>query len=180
MEARGLPPACSYPRSCTRCCHWRAACSQYVLPIYHLTHVASQAKGRTGEAIGRLCQLAPPTALLLEGPDGAASGEREVPTALLHRGDLIKVRQSGEQDRIIAATWLSNCASSGLLERHGHIMRHGPVPRTTGQVAQGSTPLGHCPALFQVLPGARVPTDGMVVEGHSHLDESMLTGESGM
>ena len=31
----------------------------------------------------------------------------------------------------------------------------------------------------QVLPGARVPTDGVVVEGHSHLDESMLTGESG-
>ena len=31
----------------------------------------------------------------------------------------------------------------------------------------------------QVLPGARVPTDGVVVEGQSHLDESMLTGESG-
>ena len=49
-----------------------------------------QAKGRTGEAIGRLCQLAPPTALLLElDASGALTGgEREVSTSLLHRGDL--------------------------------------------------------------------------------------------
>ena len=33
--------------------------------------------------------------------------------------------------------------------------------------------------LPQVLPGARMPTDGVVVEGQSHADESMLTGESG-
>ena len=32
--------------------------------------------------------------------------------------------------------------------------------------------------LVRVRPGARVPVDGEVVEGASHLDESMLTGES--
>ena len=31
--------------------------------------------------------------------------------------------------------------------------------------------------LLQVLPGERIPTDGVVEEGVSHLDESMLTGE---
>ena len=50
-----------------------------------------QAKGRTSEAIGRLCQLAPPTALLLEEDQGGAVREREVPTSLVHRGDLLKV-----------------------------------------------------------------------------------------
>lgn len=30
----------------------------------------------------------------------------------------------------------------------------------------------------QVLPGARVPADGEVVAGVTHVDESMLTGES--
>ena len=30
----------------------------------------------------------------------------------------------------------------------------------------------------QVLPGARVPADGQVVEGRSYVDESMVTGES--
>ena len=32
---------------------------------------------------------------------------------------------------------------------------------------------------LQVLPGARLPTDGTVVAGSSFVDESMLTGESG-
>lgn len=30
----------------------------------------------------------------------------------------------------------------------------------------------------QVLPGARVPADGEVVEGRGYVDESMVTGES--
>ena len=29
-----------------------------------------------------------------------------------------------------------------------------------------------------MLPGARVPADGEVVEGRSHVDESLVTGES--
>ncbi len=31
---------------------------------------------------------------------------------------------------------------------------------------------------FQVLPGARIPADGTVEAGQSHVDESMLTGEA--
>lgn len=30
----------------------------------------------------------------------------------------------------------------------------------------------------QVLPGARIPADGTVEAGQSHVDESMLTGEA--
>lgn len=82
-------------------------------------YLESAAKGRTSEAITKLCQLAPPTALLVDADEkGALLREEEVPTALVHRGDLLKV-----------------------------------------------------------LPGARVPADGEVVEGTSYLDESMLTGE---
>ena len=31
---------------------------------------------------------------------------------------------------------------------------------------------------LQVLPGARISTDGAVVAGQSHVDEAMLTGEA--
>ncbi|MGL4811851.1 MAG: heavy metal translocating P-type ATPase, partial [Beijerinckiaceae bacterium] len=31
---------------------------------------------------------------------------------------------------------------------------------------------------LRILPGARVPVDGAVIEGESHVDESMLTGEA--
>jgi hypothetical protein len=81
----------------------------------------SQAKGKTSEAITKLCQLAPPLATLLElDEQGGVVSERELPTDLVHRGDVLKV-----------------------------------------------------------LPGARIPTDGIVLEGSSYADESMLTGESG-
>ena len=33
-------------------------------------------------------------------------------------------------------------------------------------------------SVWQVLPGARIPVDGEVVQGSSHADESMLTGEA--
>lgn len=33
------------------------------------------------------------------------------------------------------------------------------------------------PCAVQVLPGARVPADGVILEGTSRVDESMLTGE---
>lgn len=58
--------------------------------------LSPQAKGKTSEAITKLCQLAPPVALLVEvDGKGAVVSEREVPTALVHRGDLLKVRYTG-------------------------------------------------------------------------------------
>jgi Cu+-exporting ATPase len=32
--------------------------------------------------------------------------------------------------------------------------------------------------IIVVKPGAKIPVDGVVVEGHTAIDESMLTGES--
>ncbi|MDP4002009.1 heavy metal translocating P-type ATPase [Methylobacterium sp. NEAU K] len=74
----------------------------------------ARAKGRTGQAIARLMDLAPRTARVVR--DGV---EAEVPLGALRVGDLVRVR-----------------------------------------------------------PGERVASDGLVVSGLSHVDESMVTGEA--
>ena len=60
--------------------------------------VQASAKGKTSEAIGALLNLTPPTAVLLEEGDeeegkgaGKVQSEKEVPTTLIHRGDMLKV-----------------------------------------------------------------------------------------
>lgn len=93
----------------------RRAPSHARLLSVHRCFFVRQAKGKTSEAITKLCQLAPPTAILLEeaapagkaaagaGDDDGSPGpgqgqgqgqtvEREVPTELVHRGDVLKVR----------------------------------------------------------------------------------------
>ncbi|CAI5463586.1 unnamed protein product [Closterium sp. Yama58-4] len=83
-------------------------------------YLEAVAKGKTSEAIQKLLQLAPATAVLVDvNADGKVVAEREVDSRLLQRGDVLRV-----------------------------------------------------------LPGARVPTDGVIVTGTTHVNESMLTGES--
>lgn len=149
----------------------------------------TQAKGRTSDAITKLCQLAPPTALLLALNDnGEVLGEREVPTELVHRGDLLKVGQmllrcfAASENRVgwwshLVPLWsclpacppahplICPCALEWLCQ-----------PSGAWTDFAGAAP---CWPGVKVLPGARIPTDGEVVEGTSYVDESMLTGESG-
>ncbi|KAK1304308.1 Copper-transporting ATPase RAN1 [Acorus calamus] len=78
------------------------------------------AKGKTSDAIKKLVELAPATALLLvKDAEGKSVQEREIDALLIQPGDVLKV-----------------------------------------------------------LPGSKVPVDGVVVWGTSYVDESMVTGES--
>ncbi|KAF5442115.1 hypothetical protein F2P56_036936 [Juglans regia] len=78
------------------------------------------AKGKTSDAIKKLVELAPATAMLLvKDKGGKCIGEREIDALLIQPGDTLKV-----------------------------------------------------------LPGAKVPADGVVVWGSSYVNESMVTGES--
>eukprot|EP01136_Pigoraptor_vietnamica_P011003 Opistho-1_new@49327 len=82
-----------------------------------LEHVA---KGKTSEALTFLCQLKPPTAVLLTcDVSGAVVKEEFIDSELVQKGDVLKV-----------------------------------------------------------VPGAKIPVDGVIVFGTSMVDESMITGES--
>ncbi|KAL2244512.1 copper-transporting ATPase RAN1 [Sesamum indicum] len=83
-------------------------------------YLESLAKGKTSDAIKKLVELAPATAILLiKDNGGKVVGEREIDALLIQPGDILKV-----------------------------------------------------------LPGTKVPTDGLVVWGSSYVNESMVTGES--
>ncbi|CAH2046426.1 unnamed protein product [Thlaspi arvense] len=83
-------------------------------------YLESLAKGKTSDAMKKLVQLTPATAILLiEGKGGKLEGEREIDALLIQPGDLLKV-----------------------------------------------------------LPGGKIPADGVVVWGSSYVNESMVTGES--
>ncbi|CAG7873243.1 unnamed protein product [Brassica rapa] len=78
-------------------------------------YLESLAKGKTSDAMKKLVQLTPATAILIEGK----GREREIDALLIHPGDSLKV-----------------------------------------------------------LPGGKIPADGVVVWGSSYVNESMVTGES--
>ena len=98
-------------------------------------YLEASAKGKTSEAIGALLNLTPPTAILLEEAegegskdDGEADGkavgkiqtEREVPTTLIHRGDMLKVKPSStypfRRDLVICCSGMRPlCAATPIL-----------------------------------------------------------------
>ncbi|KAL1537554.1 serine/threonine protein kinase Ran1 [Salvia divinorum] len=83
-------------------------------------YLETLAKGKTSDAIKKLVELAPATAILLiKEKGGKVVGEKEIDALLIQPGDLLKI-----------------------------------------------------------LPGAKIPTDGLVVWGSSYVNESMVTGES--
>lgn len=79
-------------------------------------------------------------------------------------GRLIETRSKKRASKAIAALL-------GLQPKTARVKRDGEfVEIPIKQIEVGD--------LFQVRPGESVPIDGEVIEGSSHIDESMLTGES--
>jgi Cu+-exporting ATPase len=82
---------------------------------------------------------------------------------------------------VMLGKWLEARAKRRTTEAIRALMRCGPTPRGCGATASTPTvPLAEVrsPATVVVRPGERVPVDGVVLEGRSDVDESLITGES--
>src|SRR5713226_6022985 len=86
-------------------------------------------------------------------------------TALVLLGQLLEIRARSRTAGAIRALL-------GMAPRTARLVREGGV--------EEDVPLDHVMpgGLLRVRPGEKVPVDGVIVEGGSALDESMLTGES--
>jgi Cu+-exporting ATPase len=84
--------------------------------------------------------------------------------ALILLGKLIEAKAKGRTSQAIAHML-------GLQPRHARVLRDG---------AEHDVPVAELRAgdFILVRPGERIPTDGIVVEGRSAVDQSMLTGEA--
>ena len=57
-----------------------------------------------------------------------------------------------------------NAAKTARIQRDGQVVEVAVAEMVSGTIVE-------------IRPGERVPVDGEVVEGHSYIDESMITGE---
>jgi Cu+-exporting ATPase len=110
-------------------------------------------KGKTSEAIKALMGLTPKTATLLQ--EDAA--------------DTANTAATGAATATSTAT--STAAADTATDRNAAPLRNRtPVAISVEEVEPGD--------ILLVRPGERVAVDGLVLDGHSSVDESMLTGES--
>ena len=83
---------------------------------------------------------------------------------LIKLGKFLEARAKGRTSEAIKKLM-------SLRAKSAHVMRDGTeIEISTDEVKIGD--------LVLIKPGEKVPVDGVVVEGHSSVDESMLTGES--
>ena len=100
-------------------------------------------------------------------PEGTAEPFYDVTavvTALVVLGQALEVRAKGQTSQAIRKL-------IGLQARTAHVVRDGvEVEISVDEVLVGD--------LVVVRPGEKIPVDGVIEEGHSAVDESMITGES--
>ncbi len=84
-------------------------------------------------------------------------------TTLVLLGQLIEAKARSRTGQAIKALL-------GLAAKNAHRLRKGQEEEISVEAIQKGD-------LLRVRPGEKVPVDGVIVEGHSNIDESMITGE---
>ncbi|GJP29812.1 hypothetical protein CLOM_g19884 [Closterium sp. NIES-68] len=121
-------------------------------------YLEAVARGRTSDAIGKLLNLTPDTAVLLT-LEGAADGMGEGRSAGGREGEARE--KTGKEGR----------------EEEERLMSGEEGVRVVGE-REIEVALIQRGDIIRVVPGGKMPTDGVVVWGHTYANESMVTGEA--
>jgi Cu+-exporting ATPase len=142
------------------------------------------AKGRSVNAITNLLKLQPTQALLVEktaalsSSDSAATttvtNAESVPTGNRFYGSMTDdskpMSPSKDTDALYVTSPSSSSHGGGGSSTSPFGAQESVRPIALALVQRGD--------IVKVLPGARLPTDGIILSGSSYVDESMITGES--
>ncbi len=153
-----------------------AAPVQFILGWQYITGAVKAARNRSANmdtliALGSLAAFIYSIVVLVSMAAGSTPVSEHVyfETAaviltLITLGKLLEARAKGRTSEAIKALM-------GLAPRTATLLREGQeIEVPIDDVVEGDTVL--------VRPGERIPVDGVVIEGRSSVDESMLTGES--
>ncbi len=154
-------------------------------------YVEARAKCRASEAVAKLGGLLPREARVVMHTSPATATSDSLSRRAGEgwgEGGGGEGEGGGDDDRAVGGTTTIATASSGSLSRRagegwgeGGGGKGRAVNATTGtsgrsrMVALASVEVGD---LAEVVPGERIPLDGVVVEGESEVDEALITGEA--
>lgn len=112
-------------------------------------YMEAAAKGKTSQAIRELLRLAPATAVLCTLNNTGTGTD-------------------------------SSTATAGDGKTNNNINNNSDIPNMSHRIVaeeEVPTELLQRGDVVKIVPGSKVPVDGMVIDGRSHVDESMITGE---
>lgn len=150
--------------------------SGMLIPIVFIgKYMETLAKGKTSEAVKQLMSLHASSAILVTNSQYEKDSMTGLTSQSMEIGTMEDHSMSTKGLKDFQKSQKSQKSGSKFDEEGSNALNHLNIPTYEREIDLRLVQKGD---ILRVLPGSKVPTDGVVVYGSSHVDASMLTGES--